>query len=153
MRWMKAVFGLLLAVSLFTVPALSQSTDHNDTNSKTKKAMQKAGDKTKDAADATADATKKAAGKTKDAAVEGKNKATGKMLDVNAATKDELMALPGIGDVYAQKIIDNRPYTMKNQIVSKAGVPQATYDKIKNQIVAHKTAEQKAAKKPAASKK
>jgi len=62
---------------------------------------------------------------------------SGPLIDVNAATADELKALPGIGDAYSQKIIQNRPYTNKAQIVSKAGVPQATYDKIKDQIIAH----------------
>jgi DNA uptake protein ComE-like DNA-binding protein len=60
------------------------------------------------------------------------------MLDLNTATKDELMALPGVGDKYSDAIIKNRPYAKKDQIVAKAGVPQATYDKIKNQIVAKK---------------
>jgi competence protein ComEA len=57
-------------------------------------------------------------------------------LDVNSATKDQLKALPGIGDAYSQKIIDGRPYARKDQLVSKNIIPQATYDKIKNQIVA-----------------
>ena len=153
MRLTKALFLLLIALSLFAVPAISQdTTDHNDTNSKTKKAAKKAADKTKDAAKTTADDTKKVAEKTKDAAVEGKNKVTGNMLDINTATKDQLMALPGIGDKYSDAIIRNRPYTMKNQIVSKAGVPQGTYDKIKDQIIAHKVASGDANKPTAATK-
>jgi competence protein ComEA len=58
------------------------------------------------------------------------------LLDINSAAKAELMALPGIGDAYSQKIIDGRPYARKDQLVSKNIIPKATYDKIKDQIIA-----------------
>ena len=57
-------------------------------------------------------------------------------LDINTATADQLKAFPGIGDAYSKRIIDGRPYTAKNQLVTRGILPQGVYDKIKDQIVA-----------------
>ena len=57
-------------------------------------------------------------------------------LDINSASEGELKALPGIGDVYAKKIIASRPYRAKNDLVSRGILPQGLYDKIKKKLVA-----------------
>ena len=55
-------------------------------------------------------------------------------VNINTATMTELDSLPGIGPVYAQRIIESRPYTQKSHIVRVVGIGQKTYEKIKDLI-------------------
>ena len=57
-------------------------------------------------------------------------------LDINTASADQLREVPGIGEAYSRKIVEGRPYKRKDELVQRKIVPQATYDKIRDHIIA-----------------
>jgi competence protein ComEA len=62
------------------------------------------------------------------------------LVDINSATEAQLKELPGIGDAYAAKIVQNRPYRVKTDLERKNVVPHATYEKVKDRIIARQKA-------------
>jgi competence protein ComEA len=62
--------------------------------------------------------------------------ARGTLVDINTATAVSLENLKGIGPARAADIIKNRPYTAKDELVSKNILTQAIYDEIKDQVIA-----------------
>jgi DNA uptake protein ComE-like DNA-binding protein len=59
-----------------------------------------------------------------------------KQVDINAASKAELMVLPGIHAAEADRIIAGRPYGSKAWLVSKKILPEGAYQGISAQIIA-----------------
>lgn len=78
----------------------------------------------------------KPAGKPAAAAPAAAQPAAGQLVDINSASKAELMKLPGIGEALSDKIIAGRPYANKTQLKSKKVLPDATYDGIAGRIIA-----------------
>jgi DNA uptake protein ComE-like DNA-binding protein len=76
-----------------------------------------------------------------------------KMVDLNNASLEELKTLPSVGDDEAKKIIANRPYTSRTDLVSKAGLPDGIYLAVRHRVVINdmkKPSKKTESKKPAA---
>ncbi|HSB27307.1 MAG TPA: helix-hairpin-helix domain-containing protein [Pyrinomonadaceae bacterium] len=59
------------------------------------------------------------------------------LIDINSASRQELETLQGVGEAYAQRIIDHRPYREKNDLVRLKVIPESTYHAISDKIIAH----------------
>jgi competence protein ComEA len=137
-RFVRLLVATVCACALAGGAAFAQNAVEKGA-AKTGQAVEKGAAKTGQAAGkaagATGHAAAKAANKTAGAADKAVAK-TGAPMDINSASKADLMTLPGIGDALSQKIIDNRPYRAKNELVAKKVIPESTYAKIKDEIIA-----------------
>lgn len=56
------------------------------------------------------------------------------LVNINTASQKELEELPGIGPVYAQSIIEHRPYSSVDELLSKGVLKKSTFEKIKDKV-------------------
>ncbi len=61
-----------------------------------------------------------------------------KPLDLNSASKDQLVSLPGVTEGEADRIIASRPYNDPDDLVTRHVMSKSEYDKISDRLVAKK---------------
>ncbi len=122
------VLSLLLALALAVQTSIAQTATSTQ-GDQSKSSMKSAGESTKDAA-------KSAGSATKHGTIAVADKVRDK-IDINSASKDDLMKLEGVGDVTADKIIAGRPYKTKTELLNKKIVNKSTYAKISDKLIAH----------------
>jgi DNA uptake protein ComE-like DNA-binding protein len=127
MKRVTSIFALTAIALCLSIAAFAQSgtTAPSGTTSEAKKATPPAttGSATTSETKSTKSTAKSTAPKTP-------------QIDINSASKEELMKLPGVGDATAEKIIAARPFKSKSELESKKLVSKSTYTKIKAHVIA-----------------
>jgi competence protein ComEA len=57
-------------------------------------------------------------------------------LNLNSASKDQLLELPGMSDSEADRVIAGRPYGSSDELISRRIISKAEYDKISDRVEA-----------------
>ena len=82
----------------------------------------------------TAEQPAQPARRTRSNKLRGRHRSEDGLLDINSATIFELKELQGIGDALAARIVENRPYTTKIDLVGRRVIPDGAYEVIKHSI-------------------
>lgn len=72
-------------------------------------------------------------------------KSSSKKVDINSATKEELVAA-GLDEATAQKVIDGRPYKTKRALLNKHILTKEEYNKVSGKLIAHRGKKKSASK-------
>lgn len=115
-------------------PATTRKQAENATEQLKQETREAAGNIKKGAQVAKTDLTAAAEG-----VKEGINDKNSSQVNVNTASKAELMGLPGVDEAQANAIIADRPYRSAHQIVSKGAVSEDVYQKIASRLTASST--------------
>jgi competence protein ComEA len=59
-------------------------------------------------------------------------------VDLNSASLDQLLKVPGMTRTWAERIIRFRPYRSKNDLVDGGVITSRVYDRIKDYVIAHR---------------
>ncbi len=62
-------------------------------------------------------------------------------IDINSATVEELLKVPGMTRTWAERITRFRPYRSKDDLLQRGVVTSQLYDRIKGYVIAHRVKE------------